>query len=150
MVVHNVGRESRNMSSWRRLPPALVTARLVIVLLVVMLVGRTNGFSFLPPPTTRPAFRFSSTTTSLQQSAPSTSNAVQMSSNEDLQRGIAAIRVSNNALFDMLEALRTNVDFRFYSVDVLGSCEYMPQELVECYTEACEIYPVDEDEVRMV
>lgn len=30
---------------------------------------------------------------------------------------------------------------------MLGSCEYMPQELFECYSQSCEIYPVDEDEV---
>jgi len=32
-------------------------------------------------------------------------------------------------------------------VDMLASCEYMPQELFECYSETCEIYPVDEEEV---
>ena len=37
--------------------------------------------------------------------------------------------------------------FRLYSVDILASCEYMPQELFECYSESCEIYPVDDDEV---
>jgi len=30
---------------------------------------------------------------------------------------------------------------------MLGSCEYMPQELFECYSETCEIYPIDEEEV---
>jgi len=30
---------------------------------------------------------------------------------------------------------------------MLASCEYIPQELFECYTESCEIYPVDDDEV---
>lgn len=30
---------------------------------------------------------------------------------------------------------------------MLASCEYVPQELFECYTESCEIYPVDDEEV---
>eukprot|EP00986_Skeletonema_menzelii_P004433 scaffold1493_cov147-Skeletonema_menzelii.AAC.6 len=32
---------------------------------------------------------------------------------------------------------------------MLASCEYLPQELFECYTESCEIYPVDDDEVPL-
>ena len=30
---------------------------------------------------------------------------------------------------------------------MLGSCEYMPQELFECYSQSCEIYPVDEEDI---
>jgi len=30
---------------------------------------------------------------------------------------------------------------------MLASCEYVPQDLFECYTESCEIYPVDDDNV---
>jgi len=30
---------------------------------------------------------------------------------------------------------------------MLASCGYLPQELFECYTESCEIYPVDDEEV---
>ena len=68
----------------------------------------------------------------------------------DLQPGIETINAHNQELFGKLDALRESDDFRFYSVDILASCEYMPQELFECYTESCEIYPVDEGEVRCI
>jgi hypothetical protein len=51
----------------------------------------------------------------------------------------------NSDLCDRLEALKDKPYFRLYSVDILGNCEYMPQEIYECYSEACEVYPVDED-----
>lgn len=70
-----------------------------------------------------------------------------VSSNSDLLPGINSIQELNTCLYDRLENLRTDPYFRFYSVDILASCEYMPQELVECYTESCEIYPADEEEV---
>ena len=63
--------------------------------------------------------------------------------------GIQAIQQYNADLLDRLETLRESNYFRLYSVDILGSCEYMPQELFECYTESCEIYPVDEEEVSL-
>jgi len=71
-----------------------------------------------------------------------------ISSNEELKPGIAAIDAANPSLFRRLSQLRDNPYFRLYSVDILASCEYMPQELFECYSETCEIYPVDEVEVR--
>ena len=37
--------------------------------------------------------------------------------------------------------------FRLYSADVLAPCELLPQELFECYTELCEVPPVDNEEV---
>ena len=61
--------------------------------------------------------------------------------------GIEAVQQHNGELLDKLEALKDSNYFRLYSVDILASCEYMPQELFECYTESCEIYPVDEDVV---
>ena len=70
-----------------------------------------------------------------------------ISNNPDLQPGIDAIDTANPALFEKLSELREDSYFRLYSVDILASCEYMPQELFECYSETCEIYPVDEDEV---
>lgn len=72
-----------------------------------------------------------------------------VSSNEDLIPGIKAIDKFNDDLFAKLEKLRHAPYFRYYSVDILASCEYMPQELFECFTESCEIYPVDEEEVRL-
>lgn len=71
-----------------------------------------------------------------------------VSSNGELQAGISAIDAANPALYDKLSRLRDNTYFKLFSVDILASCEYMPQELFECYSETCEIYPVDEDEVR--
>lgn len=70
-----------------------------------------------------------------------------ISSNAELQPGINAIDASNPALFEKLSYLRDDPYFRLYSVDILASCEYIPQELFECYSETCEIYPVDEEEV---
>ncbi|KAL7578424.1 hypothetical protein ACA910_012819 [Epithemia clementina (nom. ined.)] len=75
------------------------------------------------------------------------SSASAISSNEDLLPGIASIDRNNEELFGCLEALREAPYFRFFSVDILASCEYMPQELFECYTEGCEILPVDEDQI---
>jgi hypothetical protein len=74
--------------------------------------------------------------------------AVSLSSNEDLLPGISAIRSANSDLHRMLEVVREQPYFRLYSVDILASCEYLPQELFECYTESCEIYPAEEGEVR--
>lgn len=73
--------------------------------------------------------------------------AVSLSSNEDLLPGISAIRSANSDLHRMLEVVREQPYFRLYSVDILASCEYLPQELFECYTESCEIYPAEEGEV---
>lgn len=61
--------------------------------------------------------------------------------------GIAEIDKANDQFFMQLQTLRNQPYFRYYSVDILASCEYMPQELFECYTESCEIYPEDEAEV---
>eukprot|EP00559_Dactyliosolen_fragilissimus_P002591 CAMPEP_0184866496 /NCGR_PEP_ID=MMETSP0580-20130426/22604_1 /TAXON_ID=1118495 /ORGANISM="Dactyliosolen fragilissimus" /LENGTH=425 /DNA_ID=CAMNT_0027366211 /DNA_START=145 /DNA_END=1422 /DNA_ORIENTATION=- len=60
----------------------------------------------------------------------------------------SAICTSNDELHDLLINLReSNQYFRLYGVDMLASCEYMPQELFECYSETCEIYPVDDEEI---
>ncbi|GAX25878.1 hypothetical protein FisN_6Hh084 [Fistulifera solaris] len=73
--------------------------------------------------------------------------SAKVSSNEYLMPGMQAIDASNEELFHKLESLREKPSFRFFSVDILASCEYMPQELFECYTESCEIYPAEEEEV---
>lgn len=64
-----------------------------------------------------------------------------------LTPGIEAIQQHNEELLGKLEVLKESNYFRLFSVDILASCEYMAQELFECYTESCEIYPVDEDQV---
>ena len=68
----------------------------------------------------------------------------------DLGPGIDAINSQNAELYDQLNTIRTRPFFRLYSVDILASCEYIPQELFECYSESCEIYPVDDDEVSRI
>ena len=68
----------------------------------------------------------------------------------DLAPGIDAINSQNAELYDQLNTIRTRPFFRLYSVDILASCEYIPQELFECYSESCEIYPVDDDEVSTI
>lgn len=65
------------------------------------------------------------------------------------QPAMEVINSQNPELLRNLESLRSKSDFRYYSVDILASCEYMAQELFECYTESCEIYPVDDGEVRL-
>lgn len=98
------------------------------------------GTAFILPLTTRSVyFRSpSAVTTSLQSSA-----------TEELTPGIEAINSMNNDIEPLLSELREQEYFRLYSVDMLGSCEYMPQELFECYSETCEIYPIDEEEVSL-
>mmetsp|Transcript_4313 Transcript_4313/g.6558 ORF Transcript_4313/g.6558 Transcript_4313/m.6558 type:complete len:415 (+) Transcript_4313:259-1503(+) len=78
---------------------------------------------------------------------PLASTASSISSNEDLLPGIAAIDSMNAEINQNLAVLRDQAYFKLYSIDMLASCEYLPQELFECYSETCEIYPVDEEEV---
>lgn len=116
-------------SYWGRAFPALV-------------IATANGFTapqnFPPHPLHRARINARSEGGSL---------SALVSSNEDLKPGIAAIDGANEQLMQQLNELRQVQNFRLYSVDILASCEYMPQELFECYSETCEIYPVDEDEV---
>lgn len=79
--------------------------------------------------------------------SPLYSTATPVSSNEELLPGIKAIDAQNHELFELLTKLKEQAYFRLYSADMLASCEYLPQELKECYSETCEIYPVDEDQV---
>lgn len=68
-------------------------------------------------------------------------------SDDSLAPGIQAIDAALPTLAPLFAELRSLPYFRLYSCDMLASCEYVPQELFECYTESCEIYPVDDDEV---
>jgi hypothetical protein len=72
-----------------------------------------------------------------------------VSSKEELKPGIMAIDGANELVMSQLNSLCQAQNFRLYSVDILASCEYMPQELFECYSETCEIYPVDEEVVSV-
>jgi hypothetical protein len=82
--------------------------------------------------------------------ASSSSSASAISSNEDLLPGIAAIDKMNADLLAKLGPLRELPYFRLYSVDMLGSCEYMPQDLFECYSQTCEVYPVEDESVGFI
>lgn len=70
-----------------------------------------------------------------------------ISSNEDLLPGISVIDDANDVIVEQMGGLQESSYFRLFCVDILASCEYMPQELFECYSETCEVYPVDDDEV---
>jgi len=70
-----------------------------------------------------------------------------ISSNEDLLPGISVIDDANDVITEQMGGLEDSPYFRLFCVDILASCEYMPQELFECYSETCEVYPVDDDEV---
>lgn len=73
-----------------------------------------------------------------------------ISANEDLLPGIALIDESNDLIAEQMHSLRQTPYFRLFCVDILASCEYMPQELFECYSETCEVYPVDDDAVSRI
>jgi hypothetical protein len=86
----------------------------------------------------------SSSSSTARLMAPSSSSTLH---DESLAPGIHAINAALPTLSPLLDELRTSPYFRLYSVDMLASCEYLPQELFECYTESCEIYPADDDDV---
>jgi len=64
-----------------------------------------------------------------------------------LRDGAEAIDGSIDDLVDLLTEIRSQPFFRLYSVDLLASCAYMPQEIDECETQSCDLYPVDEEDV---
>lgn len=74
--------------------------------------------------------------------------AEKITEEKELYEAIACIQSQNSDLLSMLDTLRKDsLYFRLYSIDMLGSCEYLPQLYEECYSTACEIYPVEEEEV---
>jgi hypothetical protein len=77
----------------------------------------------------------------------SSSISSKSSNDEDLLPGISVIDEANGIISEQMENLQDSPYFRLFCVDILASCEYMPQELFECYTETCEVYPVDDDDV---
>jgi len=111
-------------------------------MIVGLLVGAAHGFSV--PKATSPQFASSLNN---RPGPRATLLSATVSSNEALKPGIATIDSANDQIMKHLNELRQSQNFRLYSVDILASCEYMPQELFECYSETCEIYPVDEEEV---
>eukprot|EP00613_Pedinella_sp_CCMP2098_P054569 CAMPEP_0171897546 /NCGR_PEP_ID=MMETSP0992-20121227/48198_1 /TAXON_ID=483369 /ORGANISM="non described non described, Strain CCMP2098" /LENGTH=392 /DNA_ID=CAMNT_0012525691 /DNA_START=8 /DNA_END=1186 /DNA_ORIENTATION=+ len=57
--------------------------------------------------------------------------------------GLQCIDEYNEDLLEVLDELRQQPFFRYYSVDLLKGCNYFPQDIDECSTQSCEIYPVD-------
>jgi len=102
--------------------------------------------AFTLPKNSRPTKALSSSFQPSQRRRLGLSSSV--SANEELQAGILAIDNANEQIMSQLGTVIDAVNLRLFSVDILASCEYMPQELFECYSETCEIYPVDEEEVR--
>jgi len=78
------------------------------------------------------------------------SSSASITSNEDLKPGISVIDDANDVISQQMENLQESPYFRLFCVDILASCEYMPQELFECYSETCEVYPVDDEEVPAI
>jgi len=77
--------------------------------------------------------------------------AEKITEEKELYEAIECIQSQNDDLLTMLDKLRSeSLFFRLYSIDMLGSCEYLPQLFEECYSSACEIYPVEEEEVPNV
>mmetsp|Transcript_2642 Transcript_2642/g.4019 ORF Transcript_2642/g.4019 Transcript_2642/m.4019 type:complete len:401 (+) Transcript_2642:202-1404(+) len=99
-----------------------------------------SAFSF------RPSFVVGSKK-SLLVSRATTSIVVPQPTTVDLIPGILAVDSMNSDLEQLLADLREEPFFRLYSVDMLGSCEYMPQQLFECYSASCEIYAVEEEDI---
>lgn len=120
----------------------------------IMLIGilhliflSIEGFTVPSKPTSLPTFHQKEAFQ--RRSVPSTSAKTLLlsSATEELAPGIKAIKELNPGLEEKLNSLREKPYFRLYSVDMLGSCEYIPQELFECYSETCEIYPVEEEDI---
>lgn len=93
--------------------------------------------------TTTSTKRTTTTASSLLKSSASSS----ISPNEDLLPGISVIDDTNTLITEQMKKLQGSPYFRLFCVDILASCEYMPQELFECYSETCEVYPIDDDVV---
>ena len=57
--------------------------------------------------------------------------------------GAAAVRDFTASLEPEFAALRSRPFFRYYQVDLLASCTYLPQSEAPCELDACEIEPSD-------
>ena len=103
-----------------------------------------------PPSLTTTTTTRTTTSSALQSSAAaaSSSSSRSLAPNTALLPGIAVIDAANPRIAEQMEQLQASSYFRLFCVDILASCEYMPQELFECYSETCEVYPIDDDAVR--
>ena len=94
--------------------------------------------------------RFTSSAKNKWDSSLFSVTAEKITEEKELYEAIECIQSQNDDLLTMLDKLRSeSLFFRLYSIDMLGSCEYLPQLFEECYSSACEIYPVEEEEVRL-
>jgi Endoplasmic Reticulum Oxidoreductin 1 (ERO1) len=160
--------DSRIRHPLRVLPPRTVLFVIVVSIIFALYGQPTRAFTsmyqrslYSPPKTCRhyqppprhgqsqPPPHGSTSRTVVVVAASSSSSTRYNNYQEDLLPGIAAIDAANHELLQKLDVLRDKPYFRYYSIDILASCEYMPQELYECYTQTCEIYPEDGDQVRL-
>lgn len=65
----------------------------------------------------------------------------------DFAAAVSAIDTEGKSVLDLCKPLRAAAFFRLYSVDMMASCGYFPQEIEPCGLELCECYPIDEREV---
>lgn len=82
-------------------------------------------------------------------SATTATTTTTSTSHQDMTVGISAIDNANDEIIARLDRLRHIPAFCLFGMDILSSCEYMPQELQECYTSTCEVYPVEDDTVSI-
>ena len=61
-----------------------------------------------------------------------------------LLAGAAALSQHTAALAPQFAAVRERPFFRFFAVDLLASCGYVPQNEVPCELDACEIEPTED------
>uniref|UniRef100_A0A7S3FF16 Uncharacterized protein n=1 Tax=Haptolina ericina TaxID=156174 RepID=A0A7S3FF16_9EUKA len=63
---------------------------------------------------------------------------------DKIAEGLNVVRTGNTGLLPLLRGLREFEFFRFYAVDLLASCSYMPTHEAPCDLDACEIDPADD------
>lgn len=65
-------------------------------------------------------------------------------SNAPLSDGIAKVKAGGKDILPLLEELREFSFFRYFHMDMMTSCAYMPTHEQTCAMETCEISPVDD------
>ena len=64
--------------------------------------------------------------------------------------GVSAVRASNHELLPLLTELREARFFRFYPVDLLAGCAYMPTHEAPCELDACEVDVAEEVPAELI
>jgi len=126
-------------------------AGLTLLLLSLPIYDGVGAFSFpntlLPTATPSPLYPKRGPYNTIDDRRSRPSFALHMVDSSSLAPGIASIDAVNDEIEGLLCQIRKKPYFRMYSVDMLASCEYFPQELFECYSSTCEIYPIDEEDI---